>query len=54
MTVRRMSKKDVATVREAAGQEWDRTFPRWSMPREKFIDWHLRMARGELRPRGGQ
>lgn len=32
-------------TRENAAKEWDETVPRWSMDRETFIDWHVRMAR---------
>lgn len=30
-------------TRENAAREWDQTVPRWSMDRETFIGWHVRM-----------
>lgn len=40
-----MTKDEERTVFEAAAHEWDTTDPKRPMPRQAFIDWHLRMAR---------
>lgn len=31
-------------IAEAAAHEWDTTVPRRPLPRQRFIDWHVRMA----------
>lgn len=36
-------------VADAAGHEYDTANPRWSMTRERFIKWHVRMAEQSAR-----
>lgn len=36
-------------VADAAGHEWDIANPRWSMSRERFVKWHVRMAEQSAR-----
>ena len=45
-----LSADDEAAIRKAAGDEWDATVPRWNMNREAFVQWHVDMATGKVRP----
>lgn len=51
--IKTLSPEDEATIRKAAGAEWDATVPRWSMDRETFVQWHVDMATGAVRPTEG-
>lgn len=49
-----LAPSDERQVREAAAHEWDQTVPRWGLTRDRFINWHVRMAEGAARRRKGR
>jgi hypothetical protein len=44
-----LTDQDRELVTDAAAHEWDITVPRWNMPRDKFVAWHVSMAEKSAR-----